>query len=59
MSRMTSLEKELTEKCFEAEREAGRCHRNGDMVLYKYYLGQSNAYRFAAQATETFFENRE
>ena len=51
---MSKLEKELSEKCFEAEREACRCHQAGDMSLYGLYLGKSEAYRTAAQMVEKY-----
>ena len=54
---MSKLERELTEKCFEAEREACRFRRAGNMELYSLYLGKSDAFRTAAQMVENYFEN--
>ena len=55
--RMTNLEHELTQMCFEAERMAGDAKRNGEMERYFYLRGKYEAYKTAAQMTEKYFEN--
>lgn len=57
MSRVSKLEHELTQMCFEAERLAGQAMRDGDMEKYKFLRGQYEAYKTAAQMTEKYFEN--
>jgi hypothetical protein len=55
--RMTSLEHELTQLCFEAERMAGDAKQKGEMERYLYLRGKYEAYKTAAQMTEKHFEN--
>ena len=57
MARMTSLEYELSQMCFEAERGAGQAMRDGDMEKYKFLRGQYEAYKTSAQMVESYFEN--
>ena len=57
MSRVTSLERELSQMCFEAERGAGQAMRDGDMEYYKFLRGQYEAYKTAAQMVEKYFKN--
>ena len=57
MARMTRLEHELTQMCFEAERMAGQAYRDGDMEKYHRLRGEYEAYKTAAQMTEEYFEN--
>lgn len=59
MSRMTSLERELTHLCFDAERAAGQAYRNGDMETYNRLRGMYEAFKDAAQKVEKYFDNME
>lgn len=57
MSKITSLEHELTQMCFAAEREASVAYRAGNMDAYHNLRGQYEAYKAAARMVENYFEN--
>lgn len=57
MSKITSLEHELTQMCFAAEREASVAYRAGDMDRYHNLRGLYEAYKTAAQMVEKYFED--
>ena len=59
MSRVSSLEHDLTQKCFEANRLASYAYLDGDMETYHRLRGAYEAYKDAAQITEMYFEKKE
>ena len=58
MSRVSSLEHDLTQKCFEADRLSCQAYRDGDMETYHRLRGAYEAYKSAAQMTEMYFEKK-
>ena len=57
MSKITSLEYDLTQMCFAAEREASVAYRSGNMDCYHDLRGQYEAYKTAARMVEKYFAN--